>query len=91
MWSSSRMSCNIRERGTSFCFVMKYMSEIILIKHGSANVPKCPKFCMKIKKKMKIKCCFSTIYIRVKWLKLPFTNTKVSLLNDIKECAVKSC
>ena len=48
-------------------------SEIILIKHGSANVTKVPKLCIEIgPTEGFLKCGFSTI--RVKWLKLPFIN-----------------
>ena len=53
-------------------------SEIIIIKHSSANVTKVPKLCMEKRPTERLfkKCCFSTNMIRVKWLKLPFTDTK---------------
>ena len=55
-------------------------SEIIIITHGSANVTKVPKLCMEMRPTERLlKSCFSTTM--VKWLKLLFTNTKVSLLN----------
>ena len=48
-------------------------SEIIVMKHGSANVKEVPKLCMEIcPTERLLKCCFSTI--SVKWLKLPLTN-----------------